>query len=357
MHTLLSLLSMLANNLPRLFPMKELLIHSLVVSPIVRWITSPYRRWSRKVGLYLAIAVLVVIALLQLKRMEPNCYDMLDIPKSATQVDISKAFRRQSAKFHPDRLKSGTIDIPSAFQSFDPQDLFIKIQRCSDLLSDPVKLGYYKRFGDTNFTFKNEALMFPVMIVFSFIGYIINYMVCVVMTASNESKGGRYWITCFLIFAFTSEMYLKFLGQEKIFNHVPYVGQLLVYEQISILKELIPSVLSSSLLISQLVYSNDTTIINEVLKSVKFSTTDVANYLVASRRGGVAAGAVTAPVPAAIRLMQGHTAPEPARPSPDTAGKAQQQQPVAGFNFQKILQWLFWGYVLKIIYNTIRQSI
>ena len=335
--------------------MKELLIHSLVVSPIVRWITSPYRRWSRKMGLYLAVLVLVLIALLQLKRMEPNCYDLLDIPKSATQVDISKAFRRQSAKFHPDRLKSGTIDIPSAFQSLNPQDLFIKIQRCSDLLSDPVKLGYYNRFGDTNFTFKNEALMFPVMIVFSFIGYIINYIVCVIMTASNESKGGRYWITCFLIFAFTSEMYLKFLGQEKIFAHVPYVGQLLVYEQISILKELIPSILSSSLLISQLVYSNDKAMVNEVLKSVKFSTSEVANYIVSSRRGGVSGStnSAQAPIPAAIRLMQGN--PEPARTTPESAQKA--QQPTTGWDFQRLLQWLFWGYVLKIIYNTIRQSI
>ena len=333
--------------------MKELLIHSLVVSPIVRWITSPYRRWSRRVGLYLAIGVLIVIALLQLKRMEPNCFDLLDVQKSATQVDISKAFRRQSAKFHPDRLKSGNIEIPPAFQFMEPQDIFIKIQRCSDLLSDPIKLGYYNRFGDTNFTFKNEALMFPVMIVFSFIGYIINYIVCVVMTASNESKGGRYWITCFLIFAFTSEMYLKFLGQEKIFAHVPYVGQLLVYEQISILKELIPSVLTSSLLISQLVYSNDTALINEVMKSVKYSTVQVAEYIVASRSGGLANA--TAPVPAAIRLMQGNPPPETTRK--EGGKEAAILNKTSGFDFQQILQLLFWGYVLKIIYNTIRQSI
>jgi len=334
--------------------MKGLLIHSLVVSPIVRWITSPYRRWSRKVGLYLAIAVLIVIAVLQLKRMEPNCFELLDVPKAATQVEISKAFRRQSAKFHPDKLKSGSVpaaDLPSGFQFSNPEDLFIKIQRCSDLLSDPIKLGYYNRFGDTNFTFKNEAAMFPVMIVFSFIGYIVNYIVCVIMTASNESKGGRYWITCFLIFAFTSEMYLKFLGEEHIFSHVPILGKLLVFEQISILKDLIPSVLSSALLISQLIYSNDTAIVNQVLSSLKHSTVEVANFIVTSRTGGA-----TAPVPAAIRLMQGGAPPPSTGDSKKPSGETGVQNN-GGFNFQRLFQWLFWAYVLKIIYNTIRQSI
>ena len=330
--------------------MKQLLIHSLVVSPIVRWITSPYRRWSRKVGLYLAIAVLIVIAALQLKRMEPNCFGLLDVSKGASAVDISKAFRRQSAKYHPDRLKSdSSIQLPHGFDNSSPQDLFIKIQRCSDLLSDPIKLGYYNRFGDTNFTFKNEAVMFPVMIVFSFIGYIINYIACVVMTASNESKGGRYWITCFLVFAFTSEMYLKFLGEENIFSHVPYIGTLLVFEQIAILKDLIPSVLSSALLISQLIYSNDTAIINEVLVSVKNSTTDIAKFVVGSRQGGTGA---PAPVPAAIRLMQGNQPSEQTTSSPTPAVAKP-----SGWNIQRLLQFLFWGYVLKIIYNTIRQSI
>jgi hypothetical protein len=195
--------------------------------------------------------------------------------------------------------------------------------------------------------------MFPVMIVFSFIGYIINYIVCVIMTASNESKGGRYWISCFLVFAFTSEMYLKFLGEEQIFSHVPYIGGLLVYEQISILKELIPSVLSSGLLISQLIYSNDSAIVNEVLKSVRTSTIEIAKFVVGSRQGGTG---VPAPVPAAIRLMQGNPVPEQAT-AQSTRQPSQVVPKQSEWNFQRLLQFLFWGYVLKIIYNTIRQSI
>jgi hypothetical protein len=233
------------------YQMKQLLIHSLVVAPIVRWITSPYRRWSRKTGLYLAIIALVTIALIQLKRMDPNCYDLLEVGKDATQTEISKAFRKQSIKYHPDRVKSNDA-LPFGYRA--PEDLFIKLQRCSELLTDPTKLSYYSRFGDTNYSFKNESVMFPIMAVFSFIGYIVNFMICSVMTASNESKNGRYFIVCFLIFSFSSEMYMKFLGEIYLFTSG---HNLLVYEQIDILKELIPSVLSGALLLSQLIYSND----------------------------------------------------------------------------------------------------
>jgi hypothetical protein len=230
-----------------------------------------------------------------------------------------------------------------------PEDLFIKLQRCSELLTDPTKLSYYSRFGDTNYSFKNESVMFPIMAVFSFIGYIVNFMICSVMTASNESKNGRYFIVCFLIFSFSSEMYMKFLGEIYLFTSG---HNLLVYEQIDILKELIPSVLSGALLLSQLIYSNDRKMINQVLKATSESNVEIANFIVNSRK----AGNTVAPTPAAIRLMQpGQARSVPTPLVPDNNKDAGIS--TKPWNIQRIMQILFWGYVLKMIYNMIRQSI
>ena len=325
--------------------MKQLLVHSLVVSPLVRWITSPSRRWTRRTGINLAIIALILIALIQLKRMEVNCYDLLEVEKSATSADISKAFRRQSVKYHPDRVGQESTPYPFGFEN--AQSIFIQVQKCSEILSDKKKVEQYNIFGDVKYALKNEAVMFPVMAMFSFIGYLVHFIVCTVLTASNESKSGRYWITCFLVFAFTSEMHMTFLNSPDLFSQIPYLGSRLVFEQIQILKDLIPSVLSSGLLLSQMMYSNDCEMINHVLRTVRDSNLEIVKFAQTDRTG-------PAPVPAAVKLVTGVPA-APVQAAPEQP-KANTNSP-GYFSIQKIFQWLFYAYIAKMIYNMIRSMI
>jgi len=139
------------------------------------------------------------------------------------------------------------------------------------------------------------------------------------------------------------------------------MGNLLVYEQVEILKELIPSVLSSAILLSQLTFTNDMTMINQVLKATADSNVDIAKFIVNTRIAthGGAQCVVPAPLPVAVKLMQPSTPPttQSADPRKSTPPSVTPAGPPSYWNMQRIFEILFYGYVLKSIYNIIRQSI
>ncbi len=68
---------------------------------------------------------------------EEDYYKTLDVPRSATQAEIQKAYRRLAKKFHPDLHE----DKDTAKQQFQ------KIQAAYDVLGDEEKRKMYDQFG------------------------------------------------------------------------------------------------------------------------------------------------------------------------------------------------------------------
>lgn len=63
-------------------------------------------------------------------------YEMLAVPRTATDDEIKKAYRKLARKYHPDTNKD-----PGA------QEKFVEIQEAYDTLSDPEKRRLYDQFG------------------------------------------------------------------------------------------------------------------------------------------------------------------------------------------------------------------
>ena len=63
-------------------------------------------------------------------------YDILGVPRSASEEDVRKAFRRLALEYHPDRNKSDGAG-----------ERFKEINEAYQVLSDPNKRGAYDRFG------------------------------------------------------------------------------------------------------------------------------------------------------------------------------------------------------------------
>jgi molecular chaperone DnaJ len=63
-------------------------------------------------------------------------YEILGIPKTATQDDISKAYRKKAMQYHPDVSKEA-----------DAAEKFKKIAEAHDVLGDPQKRAQYDRYG------------------------------------------------------------------------------------------------------------------------------------------------------------------------------------------------------------------
>ena len=63
-------------------------------------------------------------------------YEVLGVPRDATQEDLKKAFRKQALKFHPDRNKES-----------DAGERFKEVNEAYQVLSDPQRKAQYDQFG------------------------------------------------------------------------------------------------------------------------------------------------------------------------------------------------------------------
>jgi hypothetical protein len=312
----------------------------------------------------MSFVCLVVLALLQLRRMELNCFELLEVDRNVKSSELSKSVRKRAALFHPDKPSDPNLELPFGFSNKD--EVFLQLQKCQETLTSANKFSHYNRFGKLDFAYKNEASLIPVMAVFAVIGYLANFIVCTIFTAAPESQASRYWIYSYLLFAMAAELYLKFLGQTGIFDFIPYFSNWLVFEQVEAIKTLIPSMLSSGVLLSQLSHVDDSEMYHEILQAVSNSNRDIANHIVGKRLKIAESAPI---VPAVIKLMQGpQTLPQPPRPAPsggvnvseNQTDKAPGQKTVegsstsSGISFQRILNWLFYAYLIKVVVNSIR---
>lgn len=76
-----------------------------------------------------------------------NYYDELGIPKTSTQEEIKKAYKKMAMKWHPDKNADNS----------EATERFQRISHAYSILSDPKKRDYYDRFGkvdEDNFNFE-----------------------------------------------------------------------------------------------------------------------------------------------------------------------------------------------------------
>lgn len=70
-----------------------------------------------------------------------NYYELLEIPsRGVTQVELKKAFRRASIKYHPDKNPGE-----------DTTDLFLEVKAANDIISDDKLRFAYDVYAQTNF--------------------------------------------------------------------------------------------------------------------------------------------------------------------------------------------------------------
>ncbi|MGL5052955.1 MAG: DnaJ domain-containing protein, partial [Cetobacterium sp.] len=73
-------------------------------------------------------------------------YDILEVAKGASDVEIKKAYRKAAMKYHPDKF-SGASDSEKTVA----EDRFKEINEAYQVLSDENKRAQYDRFGHSAF--------------------------------------------------------------------------------------------------------------------------------------------------------------------------------------------------------------
>jgi curved DNA-binding protein CbpA len=72
------------------------------------------------------------------KVVDEEYYQLLGVPTNATDADLKKAYRRQAIKYHPDKNPSP-----------DAEEMFKKIAKAYQVLSDPALRDKYNKYGKT----------------------------------------------------------------------------------------------------------------------------------------------------------------------------------------------------------------
>ncbi|XP_075998366.1 dnaJ homolog subfamily B member 9a [Genypterus blacodes] len=90
-----------------------------------------------------AVCILVITEMILAKK---NYYDILGVPKDASEHQIKKAFHKLAMKFHPDKNKHP-----------DAEMTFREIAEAYETLSDVKKRRQYDQFGDTASYFSGET--------------------------------------------------------------------------------------------------------------------------------------------------------------------------------------------------------
>jgi len=73
----------------------------------------------------------------RLSRSGNSLYELLDIPKASSAVDIKKKYRRLALKYHPDKNPDNV----------EAEEMFKKINQANSILSDEKKRQLYDEYG------------------------------------------------------------------------------------------------------------------------------------------------------------------------------------------------------------------
>ncbi|CUV07831.1 unnamed protein product [Cryptosporidium hominis] len=226
----------------------QLIIYTLVISPVVGWLTSTKRTWNKKNqvnGVILALFVLVIACVLQNVRVSQNHYQTLGISSNASKSEITAAYRKLALKFHPDK----NSDISA-------REIYSKIRNANEILSNDLRRSWYRRFG----TVENNLDLYKASEDEEFIDYPLHLTIvpfvtavipiCLSLLMWNDQENIRRIILCFIVWTLSCGILLRFDRNENDFlTFIPIFRNFLPFEKIRVLEGLYITIMNSLQLI------------------------------------------------------------------------------------------------------------
>lgn len=131
-------------------------------------------------GLFLVSVGIAIKVAYDSNVMSPNLYGVLDVNRHSSVLEIRKAYKEASKKYHPDKNP-------------DAVDIFREIKTSYDILIDEAQRDIYNRFGDGKLDFdprKDEFQLISEMLTVYVFWTITSY----IATMPSGARASRTWI-------------------------------------------------------------------------------------------------------------------------------------------------------------------
>lgn len=171
----------------------------LFVYPAASWILKP-GRFSRTKGLTYAVGLLVAIAAVktgfEISERGPNYYQLLEVTRASSALDIKRAYKRMSLTLHPDKNQS-----PSAV------DEFAKVKDAYDVLMDSELKDVYNRFGEEGIKANKRIDEYRMLLEIG-VFYAAWGILAFMLTLGKASASARQWVFTGMIVMLVVEVML-----------------------------------------------------------------------------------------------------------------------------------------------------
>eukprot|EP00922_Rhytidocystis_sp_ex-Travisia-forbesii_P055182 GHVS01081727.1.p1 GENE.GHVS01081727.1~~GHVS01081727.1.p1 ORF type:complete len:397 (+),score=76.20 GHVS01081727.1:124-1314(+) len=241
----------------------DLVVHSLVGAGVVYICVSPSINCCPRIRLWVCCAAVVCLAALELRRgsSHRNLFTDIGLPNTATRQQIHQAYRHLSKAYHPDK----NPDVP------DAEERFYDLKKAYDVLSHDVHRSNYKRFGDMHDQTKGggeiDDKVVGVVVALSLVTQGLCYVIGYFCTFPQSFRLARQMILVFNLGVFCLELHMRFV-EEDAYSDLPFIGPMLQFERIHLLRGLFPSVLCGCLMFSNYLFVDQQAVTCYLLKGV-----------------------------------------------------------------------------------------
>ncbi|KAH7647044.1 DNAJ like chaperone [Cryptosporidium bovis] len=189
---------------------------------------------------------------------KPTYYDLIGIDRWAPRGELIQAIRIAKKKYHPDKSKEDDKTTSTL--------LFYEIQKIETVFNSDTKRNNYNKYGDFRMDGviedRNIIMCLILGVAFqvysSLLGFFFSFPTCF--------RKSRTLFPVYSIAVFCAELHMRISDDPNPLSFIPFVGNLLPFEKIIVLRSLFPVILYMSFIYSSNNYKNYDEILNDMLK-------------------------------------------------------------------------------------------